>query len=55
MIELTPERYAVLVVAEDKYYRLCEMLRERRFRGLSGEEVRLIQAVMGTEEEAEVE
>lgn len=51
MIEITPERYAVLVVAEDKYYRLCEMLRERRFRGLSGEEVRLIHAMFGIEED----
>ena len=51
MIELTPERYATLVVIEDKYYRLCEILRERGWRGLTREEIRLIQAMLGIEEE----
>lgn len=55
MIELTPERYATLVVIEDKYYRLCEIIKERGWRGLTGEEIRLIRAMLGIEEEAENE
>ena len=55
MIELTPERYATLVVIEDKYYRLCEIIKERGWRGLTGEEVRFIRAMLGIEEEAENE
>lgn len=53
MIELTSERYATLVIIEDKYYRLCEILRDRGWRGLTGEDVRLIQAMLGMEEEVE--
>ena len=49
MIEITPERYAVMVIAEDKYYRLCEILRERGWRGLSGAEIELIMAALGIE------
>jgi hypothetical protein len=55
VIELTPERYATLVVIEDKYYRLCEIIKERGWRGLSAEELRFIQAMLGIEEEEKSE
>ena len=42
MMEITAERYAELVIAEDKYNRLCEVIKERGWRGLTGEEVRFL-------------
>ena len=49
MIELTPERYAVMAIAEDKYYCLCEVLRDRTWSGLSGSDIVLIMAALGIE------
>ena len=53
MIELTPERYTTLVVIEDKYYRLCEIINEKAWLGLTSEELRLIRALLGLEKEVE--
>ena len=55
MVEISLMRYAELAITEDKFNRLCEILKERGWRGLSGEEVRFIRDMLGVKEEVESE
>ena len=47
MMEITKERFAELVITEDKYNRLCEVISERGWRGLTGEELRFLRSMLG--------
>lgn len=55
MMEITTERYTELVITEDKFNRLCEIIKERGWRGLSGEEIRFLRDMLGIKEEVEGE
>lgn len=46
-LHITQERYAELIVAEDKYNRLCDVLENRGYRGLTGDEVRFLRDMLG--------
>ena len=39
MMEITKERFAELVITEDKYNRLCEIIDDRKYRGLTVDEM----------------
>ena len=47
MVEISLSRFAELKVIEDKYARLCEVIKDRKWRGLSGDEIRFIQDMLG--------
>ena len=38
-MDITSERYAELVIAENGFHRLCEIIEDRKYRGLTVDEM----------------